>query len=55
MSDLAQSCLTHSHPGSTSSGAPTAHTCTIVPDAGSFASSFAQIQAKQKLVSLVTQ
>ena len=55
VSDLAQSCLTHSHPGSTSSGAPAAHTCTIVPDAGSFASSFAQIQAKQKLVSLVTQ
>lgn len=55
VSDLAQSCLTHSHPGSTSTGAPAAHTCTIVPDAGSFASSFAQIQAKKELVSLVTQ
>lgn len=55
VSDLAQNCLTHSHPGSTSSGAPAAHTCTIVPDAGSFASSFAQIQAKKELVSLVTQ
>ena len=52
---LATACSTHSHPGSSSSGSPFAHTCTIVADAGSFASSFAQIQAKKELVSLVTQ
>ena len=55
LSSLATACSTHSHPGSTSSGSPFAHTCTIVPDAGSFVSNTINIETKKGLVSSVTQ
>lgn len=54
LSSLATACSTHSHPGSTSSGSPFAHTCTIVPDAGSFVSNTVNIETKKGLVSSVT-
>ena len=54
LSSLATACSTHSHPGSSSSGSPFAHTCTIVADAGSFVSNTINIETKKGLVSSVT-
>lgn len=53
LSSLAQACSTHSHAGSTSSGSPFAHTCTIVPDAG-FVLCNTTIGTKKGLVASVT-
>lgn len=53
LSDLVTACSTHNHLGSTSSGSPFAHNCTIVPDAG-FAKNLGTIQTKKALVAAIT-